>query len=237
MDDHNVRFYQDIAITGVDCMDPDDPNNGGVRGQMYFLDTSGNVYVENLYPENGWNWRISSIVNDTCVLYDFINDQLILYNYNTASFKMLSDYCDKIDWDAVEDANLIVDDARIAIPMIGSDGNNYVSIFDTDWNMICEPIIMADYNEHGEPYYGFSNGRLVVKDLNNIGIYHIYDENGNMIFDIDLSTCAYKYIVNGFSEGILFGGIEEGVPRYFDVDGNLLFDRIDSSNASVIDLP
>lgn len=235
----NVKFYQDVAVLGMLIN-----LNDGSQDGLCLIDADGNIKNISINSEivgDPW-YTVEPIINNYCIFYGGDDDNIFLYDLSSDTLKPLDKYLDKVDWENIGSGEILVGNARIAIPMIGSDGNNYISIFDTEWNMIGNPIAMGKYANvrsgiYGNPYFGFKDDRLVVKSEythNGANVYKIYDENGEIVFEVNLADYGVaEHIVtsDSYSEGALLICISNGIPRYVDVNGNLLFESVDDSEA------
>ena len=222
-------FYDDIAIIG-----PTHDNEDTDVGYLSFIDSKGNQTYTQL-PDNIGRWndiQCYAISDDYCVLYHSgyaKQEYLAIYNVSTKKFiKMDNKYNDKIDYDSLPDdsGELMFENGKIALRLIGSDGDSYVGLFDTSWNIIGEPIKSS--------IYYFSDGKLVT-DKN------IYDENVKILFSADdfgyKSVSSYHNgIAHAKTDGmqISSGGETYGYEDdwfYIDSDGNRLFDSINMKSA------
>lgn len=259
-DFHDIYFWEAKEALGIDYYDPD---IDGYRGKLKILDLDGQIEEVELYPEYGWNWddSVLAIKNNLCIIYSY-RSTLITYNLTDKSFTVMpEDVANKVVWDAIHSPLLFDNSGKIALTMQGSDENYYVGIFDTQWSMIIDPIQVRSnrnfvrgfgYSDSG---YAFSDNRLIVS---NIGISEnpetcVYDENCNLIYKLDekgyygiapysdgvacVSSWEGRYKGNGYSVHLNGDNMMElddsESPKYLDLDGNLLFEKIDMN--SVVD--
>ena len=255
-DFHDMYFYEDNAAFGIDYYDPD---IDGYRGKVKFLDLNGQIEEVELYPEYGWNWddSVLAVKNGVCIIYSY-KSTLITYNLTDKSFTVMpEDIANKVVWDDIRSPLVFDDSGRIALTLQGSDGNYYIALFDSNWNMVTEPVQVRSNNNfvrgfgYSDSGYVLSNGQLIVS---NLGISedpttYVYDNNGKLMYELyekgfygispysNDVACVSKwdgrYRDQGYSvhlDGDGFMELEDGeIPQYLDLDGNLLFERIDMS--------
>lgn len=256
-DFHNIYFTEDTAALGIDYYDPD---VDGYRGKLKLLNLDGQLEEIELYPEYGWNWvdSVLTVKNNLIILYSY-ESTLITYNLTDKSFIVMpDDSANKVVWDDIHSSLSFDDSGQIALTLQGSDGNYYVALFDTNWEMVTDPLQVRSNNNfvrgfgYSDSGYVFSNGRLIVS---NIGISDepttcVYSNDGSLIYDLyekgfygiapysDDVACVSKwegrYRGTGYSvhlDGDGFMELEDSeIPQYLDLDGNLLFEQIDMSN-------
>lgn len=253
-DFHDIYFFEDIATFGIDYYDPD---IDGYRGKLKFLNLDGQIEAVELYPEYGWTWddSVLTIKNNLSIIYSY-KSTLITYNLSDKSFTVMpEDSANKVVWDDIRSPLFFDESGRIALTLQGSDGNYYVALFDTNWKMVSKPLQVRSNNNfvrgfgYSDSGYVLSNERLIVS---NIGVTEepttcVYDNDGNLIYELyekgfygispysDDAACVSKwdgrYRGTGYSvhlNGDGFMELEDGeIPQYLDLDGNLLFEKID----------
>lgn len=214
----STYFYDNLAATGMWYYSPteEDPT----RADLYYLDYEGQGYLTKLSGELGWNWSSDIAKCDGyCVLEEY-EDYLVTAKVDDegdGDFYRLDDkYSDKIIWDALPSPRCI-NSNRIAIPLRGDDRNNYVAVFDPEWNVIMEPIAASILS----PY---ANGMLV---LNVDGDTAIFDANGVKVFS--LSEAGYTYLDN-YSDEVMRVSDGTKTPIYLDKTGNPIFEEIDCTD-------
>ena len=170
------------------------------------------------------------------MLYNYSKDSLISYNVSSDKFvKMDNEYVDKINYDALpDDSNaLVFENGKIALPLIGSDKESYIGLFDTSLNIIGEPIKSMIYD--------LSDGIFTIQNKD------VYDDNLNLLFSAD--DFGYK-AVSPFHNGVAHAkndGMQmssggdiygyEGNWFYIDRNGEKLFDSVNIKQAKEIELP
>lgn len=254
-DYHQYYFYEDTAAFGIDYYEPD--IDGG-RGKLKLITSDGRKKEVELGAEYGWIWDddVLAVKNGICIIYDYENT-LIAYNLNDGSFKtMPEEYSNKIDWESINSHLFFDSTGRIALPAKGSDDNYYVLLFDTDWNMIGNPIQIMYPVSSTEGFafhyqcYDYSENRLITTTLgltDNMEI-NVYDENENPMYELvgkgfygitpysdgAAGVSSYDYYKKtGLSvyqydvDGSKYLRLDEGEsPKYLGLDGNLLFEEI-----------
>lgn len=215
----NIWFYDDIAVVGIGYYDPDET---GYRARLRLMDISGNFTEVPLSGELGWDLSNSSVYvsEGYCILE--CGSYLVSYNLSTKEFKKMdNEYADNLQADRLPDT-LILQNGRIALPLEGSDGENYVAVFDKDWKPLCEPIMV----EFG---FSLSEDRLIVRELNDT---IIFNEQWEEVFSHENREGKIAEYKEGMAIMTSDGGTHLG---YIDKDGNTLFDEnIDISSAKQI---
>lgn len=193
---------------------------GKGRETIITIDNKGNKKSQSI-PEGNHIWVVNDLVNDLSILYSY-EEFLETYNYRENTFKKMDENISSmIEYDKLPP--LTFSDGKIALPWNGSDDKNYVAIFDTEWNLVANPIPIdkfADYNDN--LLYSYSDGRLIVENEEST---IVYDEKCNEVFNSN--TCGYSQISkyqNGVSKIL-----DQSFPTYLDKDGNKLFEKIDTS--------
>ena len=232
-DEYQFYFYDDTAIIGTTYDDEDDS-----IGYLSLIDTKGNLSYAQL-PENVGRWhdiKCFALRENCCLLYNYSKDSLISYNVSSDKFvKMDNEYVDKINYDALpDDSNaLVFENGKIALPLIGSDKESYIGLFDTSLNIIGEPIKSMIYD--------LSDGIFTIQNKD------VYDDNLNLLFSAD--DFGYK-AVSPFNNGVAHAkndGMQmssggdiygyEGNWFYIDRNGEKLFDSVNIKQAKEIELP
>lgn len=246
--DGNVYFYEDLAVLGMDYEDPDET---GYRAKMILMDITGNLSEVKLTGDLGWNWASDNYVNEGyCILEDY-EDHLVSYNVSSGEFKVMdNEYAEKIRMPALSDQLMFIDGC-VALPLRGTDEEDYVGLFDTSWNIIGEPIPGTRFD--------FSEGKLMIEQ--NVSseepqVYHkevvVYDTKGTQIFNASEKGYAYitdyedgiAYVRDASKTGLSSDLLKEedtlGVLDYdwkcIDEKGEYLFDTINSDNIKTIEI-
>lgn len=212
------NFKDDMALMTISYGGGHDDSDG-YRGKLMIADLSGNV-KEVIIPENcGWDWSIGNggIVDGKYILYSY-KDCLISYDLTDDSFvKMSETYAKKVIYDDLPKP-LEFSDGYTALPMKGSDGYKYVTVFDTKWNLAFDPIKIDDGD-----FYPISGERLVVKTKSGT---IVYDMKGETVF----TSSDVGYVnISPYADNVSLVK-NKSTPTYLDSFGNLLFEEIDMSN-------
>lgn len=206
----SVYFYEDTAVMGFVY---EDPNKTGIRAKMILMDTNGNLNEVAISAELGWNWDDENFIKDGyCILEEYEN-YLVSYDISSGEFKVFdNEYAEKLNTKVLPD-KLMFTDGVVALPLKGKDGNNYVGLFDTSWNIVGEPIPCSKFD--------FTEGKLIVsQDVSEEGqdVFHheviVYDSTGVQIYN------AYKKgykAVASYKEGIAYVLDENANSFWIDV--------------------
>ena len=193
-------FYDDLCIIGIEHIDPDET---GYRAKMTIMDIEGNFKEVKIPKDLGWKWSDKTYIKDGyCILKSSIypEDYIVSYNVSTNEFKKMDNkYADKIIIDAIPDKLMFINGC-VALPLKGTDEENYVGLFDTSWNIIGEPISSIKF--------AFSEDRLIVsyfspKDENGSfqNMLAVYDTKGKIVFQP--SEKDYVSLMN-YEDGISY---------------------------------
>lgn len=221
--DCTFYFDSDTTIYKIEYGEGYDSNDG-FRGNLCLIDTNGKITKIKIPKDLGWNWINNRLTDNRSILqahsYDY--NYFIKFDLNDYSFeKMPEEYSAKINYDYLPQVEFY--NGKIALPWNGSDDKSYIAIFDTEWNLIANPIPIdkfADYNDN--LLYSYSDGRLIVENESST---IVYDENCNEVFNSN--DCGYSKLSeykNGVSKVL-----DESIPTYLDEKGNKLFEKIDTS--------
>lgn len=245
---NQLYFYEDVASLKIE------------PSELILISSEGEIF-KNSIPIEDSLFYAPTVKNGLCIIK--INDYMLAtYNLATQTFSTMSeDDAGKIVWGDIQTSLVFDDSGKIALTMQGSDENYYVGIFDTEWSMISEPIQVRGNSNfvrgfgYSDSGYAFSYDRLIVS---NIGISEnpetcVYDGNGNLIYTLDeksyygiapysdgvacVSSWEGRYKGNGYAVHLdgnhMMELDDEESPKYLDLDGNLLFDKINMD--SVVD--
>lgn len=221
-----VHFYEDEATTGIRYFGA--TGDTPYRGLLQYLDTEGNKFYTPLYPEHGWNWASNFVQNERICLLEEYKSFLIACHIagigeDDTFYKIDDKYADKIIWDNVSE-ELKFNNGRIALPLRGSDRNLYVAVFDTQRNVIREPIqatILSNY----------SDGMLIL-DVN--GDTTVFDTNGQYVFTI--AELGYSKL-EAFADGVARVDDSSNSPVCLDKNGATIFDQVNVSEVATKNIP
>lgn len=224
-------FVDDIAVAGFSSHNPDET---GYRSLLHLVNVDCQETTVPIYPDLGWNWACNptpAVSEGICVMME-LDGFLCLYDLENNEFrKFEGEYADRLISDSLEENSstkeqnpLIFQNDRLVLPIEGSDGKQYIIIYDSRWNQISEPILASDY-------FNLSCERLVVESNHDT---IVYDSNGNKIFA--LSELGYHDGMQAFSEDVALVNSSSDQLVYVDIDGNILFTGIDDSDAKTITL-
>lgn len=246
---HDICFTEDTTIIGEHT----------TEAKLVFMDIMGNITEIDLPSDMRWRYYgYSSVSEGYCVSEDTGN--LILYNLENNQFlKMKEEYAELINNEAKLD-EYSFRNGKIIVPLIGADEKSYIAFFDTEWNMIGEPILSEGYGYSGERLVSYTN--VIGEDGANIElVINVYDDEGKLVFSpSEMGYDAISVYENGIScvhdPNSSFFPITEvrrhiysrdyinedclgwltGDWHYINENGEKLFDSIDLSNAFSIDL-
>ncbi len=123
-DYYNIYFYDDIAVVGIDYS-----SESGYRAMLQLMDINGNLTEIPLSGDFGWNWSEAFVSEGYCILEE-LDGYLVTYNLSTKEFKKMdNEYVDNLQIDRLPD-RLIFQNGMIALPLEGSDEEDYVAVFD-----------------------------------------------------------------------------------------------------------
>lgn len=195
---------------------------------LSYINCLGQIYTTKTMKreELGWDTNTTDVNEGFSIIHG--NESLALYNIKTDELKKLTNdkYLDKI-----KEASFFINNGKIIVTMKGLDNESYFTIFDTDWNVISEPIRGGLVKENC--------GRIIV-DLDKV-----YDLDGNLLFSFKekgYTVGTYTYSDDVFmaksdtsksnvSNGRVVGNNEFAA---FDINGDPLFVSIDFSHATEI---
>lgn len=215
----DVTFYNNYALLQLDYSDEE------YRCEFIFMDLEGNIKKVKVSEEYGWNFQVNSIYDDICLFIDE-DDALSTYDFASDTFRTLAneDYISKVDWERSDE--IICNDNAIIVPLIGEDKQNYVAVFDKEWNIILEPFKATEFS--------FINDERFIIDSE-----LIYDTKGNLICDVTSSNLGS---VRAYFDGVTVANDSEYDNPYgsylykdtyfefLDTDGKLLFKSITVSS-------
>ncbi len=254
----NIYFYEDVAPLGIRYTDADKDGYRGVLSLVDSNGQTSDIELYPEYGWN-WDDDILAVKGDKTILYSYSGiETLTTYNLEDGTFvSMPENHTQKVVWEDIVSPLFFDVSGKIALTMRGSDENYYVALFDSTWNMTTEPIQIRS-NQNFVRGYGYADSGYVLSEgrfiVSNIGISedpktYIYDENGNLIYELyekgfygispysDGAACVSSwenhkrtgYSVNLVTPGLMSLGNDES-PQYLDLEGNLLFEKINLSN-------
>lgn len=204
--DFRVQFFDEIAVVGKD------------NGMFRFINVNGEVKDIPLFVEGVNITEFKPIVNENnFIIYSYVESEL--YNYklsNETLYKLDTSYAEKVIWDELPDP-LVFHNNKIALPMLGSDGKRYIGIFDSEWNIVCEPI-------QANSCLGYTEDRFILSTDDDTVIY---DENGSEVFSL-----AEKgfFSIESYSDGVARISDDGIAPTFLDKNGEVIFDEINFEN-------
>lgn len=220
----------------IDC------SQDGESGILTIMDKEGNItdYRLSIKPEHPFTIEAHSLVSDDyCLIIDgdsyWGGDSVSVLDLNTGiQTKMEDAYFEKvhqkINW--YEEYNIFFENGVFSIPLDGDDGEWYIGLFDTQCNLISDPIQVDSYDD-----YSFSNGRVVVSGRkDSINFIETYDVNGQQLYALDvdeylsLSDLEQKYSDDVFIDITC----ELDNIRAYDLDGNNLYTNLDTADTVIV---
>lgn len=178
------------------------------------------------------NDSIGPISNEKIVISYFNNykkeDPLLYFRYwDKLGIHKIEKYAEYMSKDVSRPGGLRFDETedRLLLPLIGKDGNRYVSVIDSNNNTIFEPLKCID-----SAYY-LSCGRFWVEVDGDI---QICDINGNVVFS--LSDIGGKYI-GDYSDNVAIIDRNKNSAKAVDINGNVLFETINTTANHFVALP
>lgn len=254
---HNIHFYEESAVIGMTSEDPDEV---GYRAKLYVMNSDGDLKDVIITGELGWNWSDKNYISEHyCVLEEY-NNNLVNYNVSKNQFiKMENKYKDRIQFDSLLDP-LIYKNNRIVLPLRGSDDEDYIALFDTEWNMIGKPIkatcfelsekrlVVSTSEETEEPdtykdeVTVYDNNGKKLYTLSEMGYYAMtpYKNGVARVLDSEadeiIKQVASKYSNFIYPEEITGSSMMHSEWKYIDENGEFLFEQIDLSAAKTIHL-
>ncbi|MGN0244236.1 MAG: hypothetical protein ACI4CT_09280 [Lachnospiraceae bacterium] len=213
-----AEFDNGIALVGIDYTDS---NADAYRARLVFLTSEGKVSYVPVYSSWGWNWVGETFVKESnCILYwpSYSSDS-VLVNYNTKmkKFYMLDEYyTEKINWDLIPE-KYVYNSGVIAVPLIGSDNEEYVMVLDKKMKKIMEPIKCESFE-----YY--TDGRMILKSSEDT---FVYNEKGEVVFSLNGIGCQD---ITTFSNGLSIADNNKCI----NIDGKTVFEFSDIDYSSVL---
>lgn len=245
---HGVFWFCDI---GYYCAQNDSWNENVDIAPSYYDDIAAISYVsgdnhtggmvmmtplgeETLVHSNYLSeWMTATpVINNVCVLYERNSPYITALNLATMEeYPIPEEYGDALITDVLDSELLSPYDNRIVARMEGADGDIYTAVFDTQMNLIIEPV-----RGFAKAY---SDGRMVLDYDDDTAVY---DTDGNIIFT--LSEKGYMMtdfpLYGRYSNGALYVHEQITGPEhdyaYLDTDGNLLFEDINLDNVKTIEI-
>lgn len=208
-------------------------------GWITIIDKEGNVerFRLSIDPVNVNAIVAYSIVsNNYCLIVDgghYGKSSISILDLNTGiQTNMNESYFNKVkqktNW--CWEYDIYFDNGVFSVPLWGDDGMFYIGLFDEKFNLISEPTQVDDYRK-----YSFSDGRLIImRDNNNIDVYSVEGEKiytvnakGNLNLNDDVEQ---KYSDDVFID--IGSGV--GDIGAYDLDGNVLYTTLDTTNTKIL---
>ena len=218
VDDANLmcKFDNGKALVKIEYADT---SESGYRARLVFMTSKGKLSYVPIYPKWGWNWDDETVIKESmCILtWPFSDGVLVNYDIKANKFYMLDEYyTEKIDWEKFP-ANLTYSEGVIAVPLIGSDNENYIIVLDKKMKKVTEPIKCTSYTE-------YSDGRMILVSPEDTSVYN---EKGEVVFTLSELGCQR---IETFSEGIAIADDNKCI----DISGNTVFEFNNIDNSNVI---
>lgn len=208
-----VEFAQgsDTAVIGVE------------DNELVLLSSTGETFTKPL-PDGMRRVTASPVSEGICVLY--ADGGIYAYSLNDGACTQLSDeYAQRVTSD-----NAVFYDGRCVLSAKGDDGEFYTLIFDTQWNLITEPlpVMCNEYARYSDDLFS-----VQYDGTDNSGeesdTFEVYDLEGNVVFTLDhpAAPCEEGVMVSGtdVSYGAGYRGFcGIGNVEYLDSEGSILFD-------------
>lgn len=216
----DVKFYDNYALLDIAYI-----NEDAYRGEFIFMDLEGNIKKTKISDLYGWDYGVNSLYDDVCLFIDS-NSTLCTYDIKTNTFSKLTNenYLSKVDWERCDE--IIYNDNAIIVPLIGEDNEDYLIVFDKEWNTVIEPFKATQFSK-------INDDRFIIDNK------LIYDTDGNLICDVTtnnmLSVRTYYdgvTIANDTEDAYIFayGSNQYFSFKFLDTNGKELFENITKLN-------
>lgn len=205
-------------------------NDGNSYFTYRFLNESGEIISVDLKPEDGTTERVM-VSGEKCMIQTEAN--LYVFDSSNKELKTITlPYEDKVMWGEA----FAFGENKIVVPLQGDDSQKYIIVIDNNGELLLEPTLARQYTR-------FSDNRMVLTTEDDICVY---DEEMNVAYslsqldfiDLDLLHTPINrdiYSLGEYSDGVTilteWGGDKHDKYLYLDIDGNLLFEEIDTSEA------
>ena len=208
---------------------------------VVIMDTDGNTSLQG-FP-NGDNYKlIGNISEDHLLAYKgdlsrkdknlaIVSIDTVKNTYNV----MDKEYSSRV-YAPIGHVIGTLSNGRYVFTLMGSDGEEYVGIFDSKLVPVCEPIRGTACVSYANYTDGYSDGRLIIFNGKECVAY---DVDGNELFAIHefrgsggyqdgmISALRPSVVQSEIAEDGTIVTKEINTRHYLDLDGNLLFDQID----------
>lgn len=204
-----------------------DEMTNGTKNCISYVDSTGQFKEINIELQTEGISIIDhlmTISNQKCIIplsNIFSSQGLLIYDLESDNmFNMPEEYADKINWENREVFKAT--NNKMLVPLKGADNDNYVALFDYDFNILEEPFKIINY-------WQYEDGTVMLEtDLG----YTIYDKHLEKVSDNASEDIIYGYYSDGVSLVVKNGG----KIYYYTLDNQLLFDEIYIENAALIEL-
>lgn len=236
-----VRFFEDRAAFAYEFNKDEE-----VITITLLTASTGEVTSFDIPLLSSQNNTLRAIVkDDVCLIHEPTYDHIAAYNLSTGELSILDD---SYDLNMAKDARIVPSNGRIVLPLRGADNEPYFGIFDTELNLVGEPVLLTESNSPvsspgaphrmpttTNPLYGeetfacFNSDRLVVGN-------QVFNTEGSLLFDV--TKYGQYYNLAPYSEGVTsaiwISSGEEPV-LFLDENGDVLFSEIDVSSATELE--
>lgn len=184
-----IYFYDDIALLGTSGKD-----------KIVVADYMGNVSEIDISTDllESAHYVPRPIKDGYCIIEDY-KDHILIYDFSANKLKLMDNkYAESVDMERVNKREVMVSEGCVALPLTGKDGNSYVALFDTSWEIIVDPIQCRSYS--------YSDGKLIVAQEEGYNIIiSVYNNKGKKLYDSrDKNYYGMYPYENGISYAILF---------------------------------
>ncbi len=208
-------------------------NDYGDYYEHIFLTTDGKIVSAEFSFDDYDNYSEAPIIDGEKAIIVTESNMLYLFDSVTKELKEVTlPYKEKVLWSH----KFAYGEGKIVVPLIGDDNKQYTIVVDENGSLLLEPTL-------GFQYTCFSDNRMILTAADDI---FIYDENMNIVYSLSqlnfinidlLRTPINKvyYSLSEYADGVTIlteeGGQMHDTYLYLDINGNLLFESIDTSGA------
>lgn len=249
------KWVKEAASDEVEFIDDSDTaylgvNYGESNNQLVFMTSAGEISRYTL-PETIGNIWHTCVSDNKCIIHDF-NNHFYLYDLSSETLKQMpSEYESSIKNDYYKEGKPFFNEGLCVMVAEGADGDDYIEVFDENWNRQFEPIKTID----GWEFLYYSNGTLSIEpriEQGGSGFTEgdsaIYDKSGNQLWTSDgfLSPMSDGLFLHAEDAG--FGSKAQQMPvniknrtyttgrpiDFLDKDGKPAFESLDMSSAKEV---
>ena len=225
-DKRSVYFYDDWAVLTLRVVDPDRHGGCAILMLANINGETRNIMLPFYEMLDEIKSCVMSVTYDSPHLKNniFVESNsanlLLSYDIETETIRTIDEYwAERFD----RSGNLTFGNELITAHFRGEDGLSYLATFDKEWNIIIEPILSREF-------WGFEYERLIVRTMRNdnyLGL--VLNENGEEVFTFDIQNenTGWRDITSYIEETLRV--IDDNNVRYYDLEGNVLFDEVDIS--------